>query len=90
MLSCEKEKFPYSFLILLAQWHEFPAPKLTNFHIFIFHLLLNLASFSKSPYMTVHININYETGCIRKPIDVSSPIPTAKVRLFVTLVAFSH
>ena len=51
MMLCEKGNFLCSFFILLTQWHEFPAQKLTNFHIFIIPL-------------TVHININYETGCI--------------------------
>ena len=38
-ISCKREKFPYSFSILLTQWHEFPAPKLTNF-IFLSSLSL--------------------------------------------------
>ena len=62
MMSSEKEKFPFSFFILLAEWHELPAPKLTIFHIFIIALPLNVTLFSKSPYLTAHININYETS----------------------------
>ena len=59
MMSCEKEKLPYSFFILLT-------PKPTNFHIFIIPLPLNVTSFSNSPYLTEHIKINYETGWIGK------------------------
>ena len=43
---------------------KFPAPKLTNFYVFIIHLSLNLTLFSKSPYLTADIKINYETGCM--------------------------
>ena len=63
---CEKGQFLYSFSKLLTQWHEFPAPKLTSFHIFFITLSLNVTLFSKSPYLTAHIEINYETGCIGK------------------------
>ena len=66
MMSYEKEKFQFSFFILLTQWHELPAPKLTNFHIFIIPLPLNVTLFSKSPYLTAHINVNYETSCIKR------------------------
>ena len=62
MMSCEKEKFPYSFFIL----QESPAPKLTSCHIFIIPLPLNVTLFSKSSYLTVRIKINYESGCIGK------------------------
>ena len=60
MMSCKKGKFPYSSFIVLTQLHEFPTPKLTNFY----HLSLSLkmALFSKSPYLTAHIKIIYETG----------------------------
>ena len=51
MMVCDKEKFPYPFVILLTQWHKLLASKLTNFHIFIIHLPLNVALFSKSPYL---------------------------------------
>ena len=64
MMSCKRGKFSYSFIILLTQLHKFPAPKLTHFHIFILPLPLNVTLFSKSPYLTAHIKINYETGCI--------------------------
>ena len=64
MIWCKKEKFPYYFLILLTQRHDFPAPKLTNFHIFVTSLSLNVTLFSTGHYMTAHIKINYETGCI--------------------------
>ena len=64
MKLCEKEKFPYCFFILVAQWHEFPAQKFTNFHIFIISLPLNLTLFSKDPHLTSHIETNFETGCI--------------------------
>ena len=64
MKSSEKGKFPHSFFILLTQWHQSSPKKLTNFHIFIIPLLLNVTLFSKSHYLTAHIKINYETGCI--------------------------
>ena len=35
MMLCEKGEFLYSFFILLTQWHEFSATKLTVFHISI-------------------------------------------------------
>ena len=64
MILCKRGKFLYSFSILLTQWHEFPAPKLTKFHIFIIPLPLNMVLFSKTPYLTPDIKINFETGCI--------------------------
>ena len=66
MISCEKGKFPNSFFILLTQLHGFPASKLTNFDIFVIPLPLNVTLFSKSPYLTGLIKINYETGCIER------------------------
>ena len=66
MMSSEKEKFPFSFFILLAEWHELPAPKLTIFHIFIIALPLNVTLFSKSPFLAAHINVDYETSCIKR------------------------
>ena len=50
MMSYEKGKFPYASSILLIQLHEFPAPKLTSFHIFIIVLPLNVTLISKSTY----------------------------------------
>ena len=41
-------------------------PKIDKFHMFIIPLSLNVTLFSKSPYLTAHIKINYEAGCIRK------------------------
>ena len=63
-MSCEKWKFLYSFFIVLTQWHKFLTPKLTSSYIFITPLPLNVTLISKSSYLTVHIKINYETGCI--------------------------
>ena len=60
MMASEWGKFPYFFFILLTQWHEFSAPKLTNFLIFIILLPLNVILFSKSSYLIAHIKINYE------------------------------
>ena len=60
MMASERGKFPYFFFILLTQWHEFSAPKLTNFLIFIILLPLNVILFSKSSYLIAHIKINYE------------------------------
>ena len=48
--------------------------------------------FSKSPYLTAPTKINYETGCIERfseKTDVSRTIATARMELFVALVAFS-
>ena len=39
-----------------------PAPKIDKFQTFIISLLLNVALLSKSPYLTAHTKINYETG----------------------------
>ena len=64
MISRDKGRFPYSFFILLTQWHYFPAPNLANFHIPIVSLPLNVTVFLKSPYLTAHIIIYYETRCI--------------------------
>ena len=94
-MSCENGNFLYSFFILLTQWHEFPAPKLTNFHVFIIPLPLNVALISKNLYLFTRIEINNETGCIecfseKKNRDVSRAIATAKMELFVTLATFNR
>ena len=131
MMSWEKGKFLYSFFILLTQWYEFPAVKLTNFHIFIVPLPLKVTLFPSSTYLTAHFKVNYEAGCIGRfsekktkkktnkqktknkkkqmypgPLqhqrwsslfvvlvehrDVSKTISTAKMELFVAVVAFSR
>ena len=60
------------------------------FIIFIIPLPLNLTSFSKSPDLTAHIKINYETGCTGsfsvKHRDISRTIATCTMELFVALV----
>ena len=65
-----------------------------NFHIFIISLPLKVTLFSKSPYLTAHVKINYETGCIRSFLknqrDVSKTIATDKMELFALLVASSY
>ena len=76
-----ERKFPYYFFILPTQWHEFRSPKLTNFNIFIIPLPLNVKLFSKCPYLTPRIKINYEEGCTEYPIT------TAKIEFFVALVS---
>ena len=43
------------------QCHEFLVPKF-SVTIFIVHLPLNMALFSKSPYLTAHIKLNYGTS----------------------------
>ena len=43
-----ERKISISFFILLTQWHEFLAPKLTNFYIFIIPYALTVTLFSKS------------------------------------------
>ena len=83
-MSYEKGKFPYPFFILLTHCHEFPAPKLTNFHISIIPLPLNVILFSKSSYLTVHIKINYETGCTGRFSEKNTemyPGPSRQLRL---------
>ena len=91
MTSCEKRKFPYSFFIVLTQWHEFPAPKLTNLHIFVIAVSLNV-TFLRSPYLNAQIKINYETDYIGTTTttttnrDISRTITTAKMELLVALV----
>ena len=89
MMSCKKGKFPYIFFILQTQWHQFPAPKLTSFNIFIIPLLLCVTLFSKSPYLTAHIKINYETGCTGRLSEKKTErcIAIAKMVLFVALVS---
>ena len=42
MMTCDKGKVPYFFLILLTQRHKFPTSKLTNFHVVIIPLPLNI------------------------------------------------
>ena len=66
MMLCKKGKLPYSFFILLTQRQESPAPKLTNFLMFIISLPLNVTLFFKKPYLIAHIKINFETGYIRR------------------------
>ena len=63
MTSRQKGRFPYCIFILLTQWHKFP-PKLRIFYVCINLLSLNVTLFSKDLYLTVHIKINYEAGCI--------------------------
>ena len=55
------------------------------------HSLENVRLLSKSPYLTGHIKMNYETGYIerfseKKSRDISRTIETSKVELFVALV----
>ena len=90
MMLCMKGKFRYSLFILLIQWREFPALKLTTSHIYIILLSLNVTLFSKSLYLTVHIKTNYEKRCIsrfseKKHKGVFKTIATAKMELFVAL-----
>ena len=91
MISCEKGKFPYSFFILLTQWHKFSTPKLTNFFYFYYPSPFEASLFSKSPYLTAHIRINYEfialEGFLKNHRDMSRIIATAKIELFVALVS---
>ena len=80
----------------MTQWHEFHAPKLTNFHIFIIRLPFNVTLYSESPYLTIHIKTNYETDNTgrffeKKQRDISRTIATAKMLLFVALFnSFQH
>ena len=91
MISCENGKLPYSFFILLTQWDKFLPPKLTDFHIFVISLPLNMRLFSKSPYLTAHIKIMkqiaLEDFLKKKHIGVSRTNATAKMELFVVLVS---
>ena len=63
MTSCKKGKFPYCIFILLTQWHKFPQ-KLRICYVYVNLLPLNVTLFSKDLYLTAHIKINYEVGCI--------------------------
>ena len=56
-----------------------PCPKIDKIPYFNIPLHLNVRLFSKTLYLTAHIKINYEIGCIRT-------IATAKMELFVALV----
>ena len=49
-----------SYLWLLR---ESPTPKLKNFHITITPFPLYVTLFSKSPYLTGHLEINYDIVC---------------------------
>ena len=83
MMSCKKRKFLCFFFILLTQCYEFPDPKLTNLHIFIIPLLLNLILFSKSPNLTAHIKTKYETGFIERFCEKNTemyPGPSGQLR----------
>ena len=55
MMSCEKRKCSYSFLILLTQIHEISAPKIDKFTYFYHSLPLKVELFLKSPFLTSHI-----------------------------------
>ena len=78
------------------KWYESSAPKLTNFHIFIIPLPLNMALFSKSPYLTAHIKIKlwnrlhwkifWKKKQKKQNRDVSRTIATSKTELFMVLV----
>ena len=90
MMSSKKGKFSCSFFVLLTQCYESSAPKLTNFHIFITPLPLNLTLFSRSSYLAANLKIIYETCCPgrfceKKHRDVSKTIVIFKVKLFVAL-----
>ena len=67
-----------------------PCPKIDKFSYFYHPSPLTVTLFLKSPYLTEHIKINYETCCIerfsKKHGDVSMTIATSKMELFVALV----
>ena len=90
MILCKKRTF-LSLFILLTQWHEFPASNLTNFHIFIILLPLNVMLFLRN--LTAHRKKIMEyvalEGFLKKLKDVYSTILTAKMVQFVALVAVS-
>ena len=90
MMSCEKEKFPYSFFMLLTQSQQPLASKFTNFHFFIILLPLNVTLFSKNPYLTGHVERNYEIGSVgrffEKHRHVSRTIARDKMELLVALL----
>ena len=60
--------------------------------IFMISFPLNVTLFSKSPYLTPHMKINYETGCIvlKRQRDISRTIATAKMEFFVAIVSNFH
>ena len=86
-----KRKISVLFLHTSDSMTWIPGPELTNFPIFIILLPLNVTLFSKSPYLTVHIKINYETGCmgrfLKKHKNASRTIAAAKIELFETLAS---
>ena len=61
---------------------------------FIISVPSNVTLSSKSPYLTAHTKINYETGCIgrflKKHRDVSWTTATARMELFQALVRSFH
>ena len=94
MKSSEKGQFLYSFLILLTHCHETPAPKLTNFPIFITTLSLNVILFPKNPCLTSHLKIMKQPalyGFLKKKkkttTEVSRTITTSKVEVFLALIS---
>ena len=95
-MSREKGKFPYSLFIVLTQWHEFTASKLTNLHVFVILFLLNVTLFSKSPYLIAHIKKKYEKDYIWRFSEKTPKMyagPSRKLRwssLWHQLVAFSR
>ena len=68
MTSCQKGTFSYCIFILQTQWRKFP-PKLTICYVYINLLPLNVTLFSKDLYLTAHIKINYEAGCIGRFLE---------------------
>ena len=87
-MSCEKG---LSLLLLRTSDSMTWAPKIDKFLYFILPLPLKVTLFSKSPYLTAHIKINYETGCIGrfsgKTQRSTQSITTAKMELFVELAS---
>ena len=88
-MSCEKKKFQYTFFIPLTQWHEFFAPKLTNFCIFI-NLFLWMWHYFQRVLIWLHVlkQITKQValeGFLKKQRDVCRSITTANIELFVAL-----
>lgn len=87
---------PVTFLHLFEGKSRMTCPKMNEFSFlyppFYFERAYNtLIIFSKSLYLTAHLNINYPTGrtkmCSEKNLDVSRTIATSIIELFMTLVS---
>ena len=91
----QKRQISVLFLHTFDPMAWIPCSKIDKFSYFYHPSLfesLNLTLFSKSPYLTANIKINYETGCMGRFSEgekkqISRTIARAKMELFVALVS---